>query len=535
MVGLTWIYKLMHLLQQYLSRSAQQFPDNIFLKDASQTVTFWEMDLLSNQLAHLLRDSGLKRHGRVCFFLRRSADAFKSLFSILKADGIYIGVNPKTPADRVRQLWKDSQCEFIITNKDSFALLKNIFTESGSSFTIILLGDKNDVDTTGLRGNLLDIADIASARSTEREYQNIDIDLAYILYTSGSTGVPKGVMITHRNVLDYTEWAADYFKVKPTDKIANTSGLYFDLSVFDIYCAAKCGAAIHVIPDEFLPFPKKITDLIDNEGLTIWNSVPSLMTYMAKVGALQSERCQSLTTIVFCGEVMPTKTIMEWMKTYPNKTFVNLYGPAETTCESMYYPITEMPRDPNVPLFIGKACANTEVFALKENLTLAGPGEEGELYIRGSSNGMGYLNDPEKTDKKFILSPFNPFYRERIYGTGDMVRLGQDGNYEFIGRKDFQIKYMGYRIELGEIESVLNSQSHVVESAAIISGDAESEDNKIVAFIVLNAPESLTEIKEVLTAKLPHYMVPRVIHVLDSIPKNLHGKIDRGALKKLLK
>jgi amino acid adenylation domain-containing protein len=522
-----------YLVQDYLSESAQRFPDNIFLKDPSTSVTFKETDILTNRLANLLVASGLKRHDRVCFFLRRSTDAFKALFGILKADGLYIGINPKTPADRVRQIFNDSQCRYVIANKDSYDLLAGILKEMPPGIRVILLSSKKDVQVKGAN-DLLDLVDIERASAHKRVYENIDIDLAYILYTSGSTGTPKGVMITHRNVMDYTEWASDYFHIGPQDRIANTSGLYFDLSVFDIYCAAKCGACIYVIPDSALPFPKKITDLIDQEKLTIWNSVPSLMTYMAKVGALHEDRCQSLQKIVFCGEVMPTRTMMEWMKTYPGKMFVNLYGPAETTCESMVYHIEACPTDPEVPLPIGKACANTEVFTLKEDMTLAGPGEEGELYIRGSSNGMGYLNDPQKTESKFVLSPFNKFYPERIYATGDIARLRPDGNYDFVGRKDFQIKYMGYRIELGEIESVLNSLNYVVESAAITSGSPEGEDNKIVAFVCLNTPKETAEIKEAMTKKLPHYMVPRKIVVLDAMPKNLHGKIDRTALRKHL-
>jgi amino acid adenylation domain-containing protein len=521
---------MIYLLQHYLSASASRYPDRIAIHTPEGTLSYAQLEARSNRLANLLRHAGVRRGDRVCFVLPRGLDAFVAVFGILKADAIYVAVNPKTPVDRLEFILRNCECRHLIVNnttRDKAVTLSGRLP--GLHGVDLSAKQAGHQATPGLLEYFAE--DLDAFDPTPGSFFNIDIDLAYVLYTSGSTGTPKGVMLSHRNVTDYAEWAYDYFGIAATDRIANTSGLYFDLSVFELYCGIKSGAAVYVLPDRMLMFPNEIVAHVDKEEITVWNSVPSLMTYMAKIGVLDRDKCGALTTVLFCGEVMPTKTIIDWMTVYPEKGYFNLYGPTETTCESMVYPIRTMPADPTVPLPIGKACANTEVFALTEDGKVAAVGVEGELYIRGSSVGMGYWKDAAKTAASFIDSPLNTLFPDRIYGTGDLVKLRADGNYEFIGRKDTQIKYMGHRIELGDIESALGCLPYVTETAVIATADAATESTKIVAFVFLNRPTPVESIKNDLREKLPPYMTPKEIRIVDApLGRTPNGKIDRRSL-----
>ena len=520
------------LLHEYLTRSTLKHPDRAAVRAGDRSIRYDELDARSNRLAHLLRKIGVERQDRACFILPRGIDAIVSVFGILKSDGVYVALNPRTPLERARHILEHCEARALILDKATypdFSRLRGLV----KGLSLIVLCRRSEVDAAPQESAAMYfLDDLESSSDAPLESLNIDADLAYILYTSGSTGLPKGVMISHGNVIDYAEWAVSYFKLSPEDRIANTSGVYFDLSVFDVYAGIASGSTIIIVPDAVLMFPRDLMDVIDREGVTVWNSVPSLMSYVSKMNVLKADRCGSLRQVLFCGEVMPTSTVVDWMRAFPGRGFFNLYGPTETTCESMVYPILETPGDPTIPLPIGKARANTEVFALTEDLKLASPGEEGELYIRGASVGLGYWRDPEKTAAAFVRSPLRPEGSERVYATGDVVKLRADGAYDFIGRKDFQIKYMGYRIELGDIESALASLDGVVESAVIAVPDDAAQTTKIVGFVFPSRVIGAEEIRERLKTALPPYMIPKEIRtVAGPLPRTPNGKIDRNLLK----
>lgn len=523
---------MIYLLQEYLTRSTLKYPDRAAIRAGDHSIRYEELDVCSNRLANLLMKIGVKRQDRTCFILPRGIDAIMSLFGILKSDGVYVALNPKTPLGRAQYILEHCESRVLILNKATYPIFSQL-RGLLKGLSLIVLCRRSEVDAITQEGAAIYfLDDLENSSDRPLEPLNIDADLAYILYTSGSTGIPKGVMISHRNVIDYAEWAVSYFKLSPEDRIANTSGVYFDLSVFDVYAGIASGSTIIIVPDALLMFPTDLMDLIDREGVTVWNSVPSLMTYISKMSVLKDDCCGSLKQILFCGEVMPTSTVMDWMRVYPRKEFFNLYGPTETTCESMVYPILEKPSDPTIPLPIGKARANTGVFALTEDLKVASPGEEGELYIRGASVSLGYWRDPEKTAAAFVRSPLRPESSERVYATGDIVKLRADGTYDFIGRKDFQIKYMGYRIELGDIESAFASLDGVVESAVIAVRDETAQTTKIVGFVFPGQVIGVEEIRERLKSVLPPYMIPKEIQtVAGPLPRTPNGKIDRNLLK----
>jgi acyl-coenzyme A synthetase/AMP-(fatty) acid ligase len=295
----------------------------------------------------------------------------------------------------------------------------------------------------------------------------------------------------------------------------------------------KTGASLCIALDGQLLFPGKLLEWMEKRKVTLWKGVSSLLVYLAKTGVLRKERIPSLRTIMFAGEVMPTKYLIQWMETYPEKKFYNVYGPTEATGISLYYPVERIPGDVSERIPIGKPCSNTEVFLLKEDQIVALPGEVGELCIRGSGLSVGYWNDKSKTERAYFYNPNINFINDRIYRTGDIAKLRADGNYEFVGRMDFQVKYMGYRIELYEIENALLSFPAVNGAAVMLCESVLSELQELVAFVEVENGCSVNELSAHIGKLLPHYMIPKRIIKIDSIPLTSRGKTDREVIRKM--
>jgi len=498
------------LIQEYLKRSANKFPRKIAVNCRDKNISYHDLDIHTNQLARLLKEKGVKRGDRVSFCLLKSINSLVSIWSIVKADAIYVPLDARAPEFRIEKIVKDAQPKIIICNKDTLKNVKNLGVE------VINLSDNNAV--------------AGKMPTAALEYKSNGDDIAYILYTSGSTGTPKGVMITHANIINATEWAVTEFAISAKDNMSQHPPLHFDLSTFDIYCASRAGATLFLVPEEMSLFPGEILRFMEEKELTIWNSVPSVMVYMSTAKVVKTNRLSTIRQIFFNGEAFPTKFLIEWMKTYPKKTFVNMYGPTETTVQCTFYVIPQVPKDATKLVPIGKACRNVEVFAVKEDGKLAGAGEIGELYVGGRGVGKGYWNDPDHTNQAFVPHPFNPT-KGQVYKTGDLVRLLKDGNYEFLGRKDNQVQVMGYRVELGEIESALYSLPYIKEVGVIATIDAKTQGVKVIAFVVLSKFKKESTIKEELGKLLPSYMIPHVIEIRNMLPKTSTGKVDRVTLK----
>ncbi|MCP4264254.1 MAG: D-alanine--poly(phosphoribitol) ligase [Maribacter sp.] len=532
---------MFYLVQDYITFHAQQNPDKLMIQDNEQSITFGEIDLYTNRFAKFLVSMGVTKGDNIAFYMGKCINSFRALIGILKVDSVYVPLDYNLPLDRTRLILRDCSCKYLICDASSFEKTIELIEGIDENIKIIVLptGVNDEVVTNtkecfanykkNVDLNFVDTVD--DFDDTKRDYLNIDISIAYIMYTSGSTGIPKGVMISHRSIIDYATWTVKYFNVKPEDRLSSHAMLHFDLSVFDVYTAFVGGASLHLVPQAYSMFPIKCLEFIQEKELTVWCSVPSFLTYMMKSGALKERELPNMRYITFCGEVMPTATVIEWMKAYPHIRLVNQYGPTETTCASMYYEIEEIPKDPQIPIPVGKATPNTEIFAINDDGEIVKPHESGELYIKGSGNGLGYWNNSEKTKQAFVQSPLVDSYRDIVYATGDTVKLREDGLYDFVGRKDNQIKYMGYRIELGEIEYILNSIKSIACSAALAIDDEETNGIEIVAVICWHKEESLNKVKDKLKKKLPSYMIPRRIVVIDHIPMNSNGKVDRIALK----
>lgn len=532
------------LIQDVIGAIAERHPEALMVQDDVASVSYGEAERDTNRLARFLYEVGVRRGDRVAFFMEKGVGAFTALIAILKADGVYVPLDYHSPLERVRFVVEDCGCRHILCDSKSLSKTLDLLEGCTREMKVVVWtggrpkerNDRADEREASLAGKVSVVwpGSLEGLDSGRRECCNIDDDLAYIIYTSGSTGVPKGVMISHRNVVDYARWTVKYFGITPEDRLSSHAMLHFDLSVFDVYTAFAGGASLHPVPRMYSMFPLKVMEFVEERRLTVWCSVPSFLSYMARSGVLKEGRMSSLRAITFCGEVMPTKTIIQWMKVYPRIRYVNQYGPTETTCASMYYEIEDLPEDPGIPIPIGRAIPNTEVFAVGESGKSLKAGEAGELCIRGAGNGLGYWNNPARTSSAFVQNPLHGAYRDIVYATGDLVRLRRDGLYGFLGRKDSQIKYMGHRIELGEIESLLNSLPYV-STSAVVGVEAEDMGGTIIAaFVRAEHGTKVETLRDDLGKKLPHYMIPKKFVFVEKMPLNANGKIDRLELKSRL-
>lgn len=360
---------------------------------------------------------------------------------------------------------------------------------------------------------LEDVPDDVDAPALEAiRRQHMDNDLLYVLFTSGSTGLPKGVSITHRSVVDFIEWAVEALDITPEVKFGNQAPLYFDNSVLDVYCALCRSACVHFIPRKHFLFPGKMTEYLVSAGINTIFWVPSAMTGVASAGAL--EKCPpGLTRVYFCGETMPCKTLNAWKRACPEAKLVNMYGPTEITDVCTYFPV-ERDFDDGDALPIGFPCANTRILLI-----------DGEICVTGVCLSPGYYNAPERTQEAFVLNPLRPEIPELIYKTGDLGAYNERGELMFLGRKDSQIKRHGYRIELGEIECALCALPGIDTAACLY--DAEKE--QIVCFCT--GEDDDRTIRRQLRDRLPKYMIPDVFIHKKALPRTGNGKIDRMLLK----
>src|SRR5579872_24244 len=515
---------MIYLLQQLLAASAQRYPEKVAVWTRNGALTYSALEERSNQIAHLLRQRGIQKGDRLGLYASKSADSIAAMFGILKAEAVYVPLDPQAPLERIHYIIANCAIRGIFTTADKWEKLQAAYP-GGVEFSVLQAGEISG------RSDIIPSSTLAMFPA---EYppvgQPVTTDLAYILYTSGSTGRPKGVMLSHQNALAFVGWCAETFKICPEDRLANHAPLHFDLSVFDIYNALEAGATVCLVPEDVKLFPSSLATFIESQFITVWYSVPSALVHLVLHGNLKDRHLQKLRIVLFAGEVFPMKYLRQLTELLPAAEFYNLFGPTETNV-CTYYQVDRAALSAMERLPIGKACSNTDVFAVNDRGELAKPGEVGELYVRGPSLTAGYWGDPEKTRKALVPNRFQPHYQENIYKTGDLVTLGEDGNYAFLGRRDNMIKSRGYRIELGEIEAALLSHTAVREAVALPMPDQEI-GNRIKAVVVPNAASSLTagELQFHCASRIPNYMIPEIIEFCEVLPKTSTGKIDRVRL-----
>jgi amino acid adenylation domain-containing protein len=509
-------------LQDLVTQSVERDPEATALVLGDESMTYGELEATSNRLAHALVDRGVKPGDRVGVLAAKTPATIAALLGVLRAGGAYVPVDSASPAARAARIVRAAEPTVLLADDSAIGLVDGLVGE-GLDLTVGAL----DVPLSGERfASAFAPADLAALPAEAPATSSPD--LAHLLFTSGSTGVPKGVMITHENVLAFVDWAIRHFGTKATDKVSGHPPLHFDLSTFDIYATLAAGAQLHLVPASLGLDARRTAAFIRDHELTQWFSVPSVLTYLARFDAVAENDFPALERLLWCGEVLPTPVLAHWMRRLPHVRFTNLYGPTEATIASSYYDVPAVPADESVPVPIGVPCDGESLLVLEDGRRV-GAGEIGELHIGGVGLSPGYWRDQEKTDAAFVSGPDG----ERIYKTGDLARADDDGVVHFLGRTDSQIKSRGYRIELGEVESAVNTVDGVRECAVVGVDTGGFEGTTICcAYSVVEGAElPVAQLRKQVSALIPRYMLPAKWEVLEGLPKNVNGKIDRPALR----
>jgi amino acid adenylation domain-containing protein len=515
-----------YLLHQLLTRSAERHPDKAAVSVGGRTLTYRDLDAQSNQLAHFLRERGLRKGDRVGMFFPKAVESLVAMLGIGKAGGVYVPMDAQQPVQRTAYLIQNCAMSGVITNG---ALLQALGPALNVPLGFALV--TGDLPAGSGWCPTFAWSSLNGAPSNKvPACGETSMDLAYILYTSGSTGRPKGVMISHLNALTFVNWCSETFRIRPEDRLSNHAPLHFDLSVFDIYNALEAGATVCIVPPEIAAFPSSLAGWIESQQITVWYSVPSALILLLLHATARLTGLKRLRTVLFAGDVFPMKYLRQLADLLPEAEMYNLYGPTETNV-CTYYKVDRGLLASQERLPVGRGCENTEVFAVTDRNTVAQTGETGELYVRGPGVTCGYWGDADKTRKMFVPHPFQPYLEDKVYKTGDLVKLLEDGSYDFLGRIDSMVKSRGYRIELGEIEAALLSHPGVREASAIPLRDEEI-GARIKAVIVAHdgAELSTTALLQHCNSRIPKYMIPEFIEFRDTLPKTSTGKIDRVKL-----
>jgi amino acid adenylation domain-containing protein len=527
-----------YLLQHLLTDSAARRPDRPALAAGDRSLTYAELDKLSNQVAHALLAQGVAPGDRVGVLAPKSAASVVGIFGTLKAGTCYVPLDPGAPAGRLSGIMRDSGIAVVLADAGRVPAAAAMAGSVPQLRSVIVVGPHWGQDGGGAAGAappglavLPWEAVLAEPGGPVAGNQAIETDLAYILYTSGSTGTPKGVMISHRNSLTFVAWAAACAGLREQDRVCSPAPLHFDLSVFDIFATCAAAACLVVLPPGATMFPVRLAEQMEREQISVWYSVPSVLTMLVTYGNLAGFDLSRLRAVIFAGEVFPVKHLRGLMAALPHARYLNWYGPTETNVCTAF----EVPGDsagPPDPVPIGKACANTEVFAVAaDGSRVSRPGDVGELYVRGPSLMQGYWARSEITQEVLVPNPFQAAYREMVYRTGDLVTKDQDGNYIYLGRQDGMVKTRGYRVELGEVEAALY-QHPAIHEAVVLPVPDELLGSRLRAVISADAPGGLTreQVLEHCRRLLPGYMVPDVVEFCPALPRTSTGKVDRARL-----
>jgi amino acid adenylation domain-containing protein len=513
-------FRLPHLL----TGSAESDPDRVAIVDGDRRVTYGELDRESTCLASWLIEDGVRPGDRVGLFLPKCAEAIVALFGIMEAGAVYVPIDAGAPVARAVHIVRDCGIGRVVTNVPKGRSLAGAVSEAGIDLKRLVVGAKvgGDGEETG---EAVDWSDVVSGARSLALPAGTERDLAYILYTSGSTGPPKGVMISHRASLTFVDWAHDELDLSAEDVVSSHAPLHFDLSIFDVFATLKAGGTVILIQDSISTFPILLTRAIEEHRITVWYSVPSALILMLERGKLAEADVGSLRTVLFAGEVFPTPYLRR-LRTVTDARLYNLFGPTETNV-CTFYEVVELPEDDAETIPIGAPIANYEVLSLDGEARPVEGTEAGELYARGPGLMSGYWGDPGKTDASLVQNPLHDDYPDPVYRTGDMVRLDDRGRLRFLGRRDHQVKVRGYRIELGEIEAAIYTHPAVGEAVAVVAGP-EGERTIVVVVVPVDGG-SLTgsEVREHCLARIPRYMVPDSVVVTDRLPHTSTGKIDR--------
>jgi amino acid adenylation domain-containing protein len=519
------------LLHDWVTEQADRRPESRAVVSGTDSLTYGDLEARSNQVARALVDAGCRPGDRVALLMPKCPMAIVGLLGIYKAGGIYVPLDPGSPVARLKKILESCESRCVLAAGPVISTLDEILSDE-RWHRRLSIGWLEEPRPVVLHVEFSPNTLAGYSRAPVRRRNRKD-GPAHILFTSGSTGTPKGVVITHGSVVRLVEWAVKHFDMRASDRMSGHPPLYFDMSFLDIFGAAAVGAELHLVPPELNTLPNKLAEFMRRSALTQWFSVPAVLNYMAKFDVVNFADFPALRRVLWAGDVLPTSALMYWMKRLPHATFTNLYGPTETTVVSSHYTVPACPNDGQTAIPIGSACEGEELLVLDESRKPVPSGQTGELYIGGVGVARGYWRDPAHTAAAFVSHPQAP--TERLYKTGDLAKLGDDGLVYFLGRRDSQIKSRGYRIELGEIEAAVSAVAGVQECAVVAVYVGGFEGAAICCAYSPTAGHTLTRtgLRREVSRLIPGYMLP--VHWLEvsSLPSNANGKIDRRQVKEL--
>lgn len=496
----------MYNVLQWLEESGLKYGNKIAVVDENGALTYEELIHRSKTIgSELFKSVGIRKP--VAVLADKGIDTLSVFFGIVYAGCFYVSFNPELPEVRLSQVQSVLNAECIVTDEEHLERAKELISED----RILLIEDLKKAE--------IDEDVIKSIRS-----KIIDTDPLYANFTSGSTGVPKGVVVSHRSVIDFINIFTETFNINEQDVIGNQAPFDFDVSVKDIYSAISVGATLVIIPRKYFSKPVELLDFLCEKKITTMIWAVSALCLITTFHGLDYKVPETVNKILYSGEVMPLKHLKEWMSHLPNTKFVNVYGPTEITCNCTYH-VIDRNRDYDSGVPIGKAFPNEHVFLLSEdNKEVIEVDVAGEICVRGTALALGYYKAKEQTDKNFVQNPLNDAYIDMIYRTGDLGKYNVNGELVFSGRKDFQIKHMGHRIELEEVEAAM-AKIEGIERVCCVFDEVKS---KLYGFYIGDMDKK--ELHKRMSEKLPAFMIPNALRKVEQMPLTKNGKIDRKQL-----
>ena len=497
------------IVTDYLEETVKRFGDKTAFEDPQESLTFSQVRDAARSIGQHLISLGFFQKP-VAVYVDKSAACILAMLGVAYSGNFYTVIDTHMPAARIQKIFSTLEPAAILCRREDLETVEELWPDAAA----VCLEDARETPVSE------DDLNRTAARL-------VSTDLLYVLFTSGSTGIPKGVVTAHSHVCAYMEAVTKAYDLSDKERILNQAPFYFVLSIVEIYSTIRNGSTLFIAPKEYFSFPLKLMQFIEEKQITILYWVPSALILLANLGALKAADISSVRKVVFGGEVMPIRQLHAWQEALPEAMFVNAYGPTETTDGTTYY-IVDREFEETETLPIGIPFENIGILVLDEDGRPVEREGMGELCAYGPSITYGYYGDPEKTAGVFTQNPANPAYRQIIYHTGDLVRYNAYGELEYAGRKDFQIKHHGQRIELGEIEACISSIDGIEENCCLY----DSKKSRIVLYYTGSLEE--TDLQEKIKTLLPSYMVPNRRYRLETMPHNLNGKIDRAELKKRL-
>lgn len=516
--------------------SVQRFPTRTALEVAGDSFTYESLGQIVGDIAATILEAGPDANPFIAILAHRSLTAYAGVLGVHSAGKGYVPLNPKMPVERLSKMLIQSGSEVVIVGKEALSTLQGLLYNVTKPFTILL---PDDLDTEKLTVAFPRHRFIAVPKKLKRvpmqAVQCVDPDaVSHLLFTSGSTGDPKGVPVSQQNVTAYVRYVCERYGASETDRFSQMFDMTFDLSVHDMFICWERGACLCVVPEKSVMAPAKF---ITDHGLTMWFSVPSVIGFMSKMGMLKPGIFSSLRVSLFCGEPLPAAYAEAWQEAAPDSVIENLYGPTETTIAITGYrwdPIVSPSACINGIVPIGWVFDRQHACVIDQERKPVPLGEKGELCLSGDQVTRGYWNNPARTAEQFIRLPASNGDDGVWYRTGDLVNQDESGCLYYLGRLDHQVKIRGYRVELQEIDFVLGQVSETEQVASVAWPVRNGIAEGIVAFICgafeSNTPRILAHCREI----LPEYMVPRQLYFLDDWPLNSNGKTDRKKLVGLL-